>query len=66
LSKKKTFTLRVDEQSHRQVKFLSETFSNKFGTYISMADVLRMGISVLHMRLQPTATDQVIKQGDPL
>jgi len=61
---KKTCTLRVDIESHRQVKVLSEVFSNKFGTYISMADVLRMGISVLHMRLKDSITDVAVKKED--
>ena len=58
MTKKKTYTMRVDSQSHKQVKMLSEVFSKKFGTYISMADVLRMGISVLHMRLQSGVAEQ--------
>lgn len=56
--------MRVDGQSHKQVKMLSEVFSKKFGTYISMADVLRMGISVLHMRLQESITDAAVKPKD--
>jgi hypothetical protein len=56
--------MRVDEQSHRQVKMLSEVFSKKFGTYISMVDVLRMGISVLHMRLQESIADAAVKPED--
>lgn len=43
----KTMTVRVDEKSHAELLRLSRSYARIFGSYMSIADVVRMGITLL-------------------
>jgi len=42
-----TATVRIDRQSHSDLKRISIRFSNAIGRHVSMADAVRMGITLV-------------------
>ena len=42
-----TRTVRVDEPTHRQLHELAERYRREWGRHVSLADLVRMGLTLL-------------------
>lgn len=62
-----TRTIRVDAQSHRALYELQIRYEHRWGTHVSLADLVRMGISLLNRDIanrERTATPGEVRDGD--
>jgi hypothetical protein len=46
-----TATVRIDLETHDQLADLAELWSERWSMHVSMADVVRMGVSLLYSRI---------------
>lgn len=62
-----TRTIRVDAESHRALCDLQLRYEQRWGTHVSLADLVRMGISLLNRDIanrERTPTPGEVRDGD--
>jgi len=62
-----TRTIRVDAESHRALYELQIRYEHRWGTHVSLADLVRMGISLLNRDIanrERTSTPGEVRDGD--
>jgi hypothetical protein len=62
-----TRTIRVDAESHRALYELQIRYEQRWGTHVSLADLVRMGISLLNRDIanrERTPTPGEVPDGD--
>lgn len=62
-----TRTIRVDAESHRALYELQIRYEQRWGTHVSLVDLVRMGISLLNRDIanrERTPTPGEVRDGD--